>query len=73
MKMASLIIGILLMILSGIGFIVSLLLPAMTNNHVSRGESMIGLIPSAIIFFLAFILTVVSAIFVLKGKKTVPN
>lgn len=29
---------------------------AMTNNHVSRNESMLGLIPAAIVFFLAFVL-----------------
>ena len=71
MKIASLIIGILLMVLSGIGFIVCLLLPAITNNHVSRGESMLGLIPSVIIFFIAFVITIVSAVFVLKAKKKV--
>lgn len=70
MKLASLIIGILLMILSGIAFIVCLLLPAMTNNRVSFDESMLGLIPSVVVFVLAFVLTVVSAIFSFKGKKT---
>ena len=69
MKIASLIIGIVLIVLAGIAFIVCLLLPAMTNNHVSRGESMLGLIPAVIVFILAFVLTVVSAIFVLKAKK----
>lgn len=70
MKLASLIIGILLMILSGIAFIVCLLLPAMTDNRVSFEESMLGLIPSVVVFVLAFVLTVVSAIFFFKGKKT---
>ena len=69
MKLAVLIIGILGMVLAGIAFIVCLLLPAMTNNHVSRGESMLGIIPAVIIFLLAFVLTLVSAIFVLKAKK----
>jgi uncharacterized membrane protein len=71
LKMASLIVGILLMILAGIGFVVSLLLPAMTDNHVSFEESMYVLIPSAIVFIFAFLLTVISAFFVLKRKKTV--
>lgn len=43
MKLASLIVGILLMVLAGIAFIVCLLLPAMTNNRVSFEESMLGL------------------------------
>ncbi len=72
MKIAGLVIGIVLMILAGITFVVCLALPAITNNHVSVQESMLGLIPSAIVFFLAFLLTIISAIFVFKGKKTAP-
>jgi len=71
LKIASLIVGILLMILAGIGFVVSLLLPSITDNHVSFAESMFGLIPSAIVFILAFLLTLISAFFVFKRKKTV--
>jgi len=71
LKIASLIVGILLMILAGIGFVVSLLLPSITDNHVSFEESMFGLIPSAIVFILAFLLTLISAFFVFKRKKTV--
>lgn len=71
MKIASLIIGILLMLLAGATIVVCLLLPALTNNQVSFGEAMIGIIPATIIFFLAFILAIVSLIFVLKGKKRV--
>jgi uncharacterized membrane protein len=70
MKIASLVIGIVLMILAGIAFVVCLALPAMTDNRVSFEESILGLIPSAIVFFLAFVLTVVSAIFVFKGRKS---
>lgn len=69
MKIASLIIGILLMILAGIAFVVFLLLPSMTNNRVNFEEALLGLIPAAIVFFLALVLTIVSAIFVFKAKK----
>ena len=69
MKIAALVIGIVLMVVAGIGFVVCLALPAMTDNRVSFDESMLGLIPSAIVFFLAFLWTVVAAIFVFKGKK----
>jgi hypothetical protein len=72
MKIASLVIGIVLMILAGISFVVCLALPAMTNNRVSFEESLLGLIPSAIVLFLAFLLTVISAIFVFKGRKSRP-
>ena len=70
MKIASLIVGIILLVLSGIGFIICLILPGITRN-VSVQESMLVAIPLAILCFLAFVLTVVSAIFVLKAKKTV--
>jgi len=72
MKIAGLIVGILLMILAGIAFIVCLLLPSMTNNRVNFEEALLGLIPAAIIFFLALVLTVVSAIFFFKGRKSAP-
>jgi hypothetical protein len=50
------------------------MLPSLTNNRINFKESMVGLIPSAIIGFLAFILTVISAIFVFKNRKAaVPN
>jgi len=69
MRIASLIVGILLMVLAGIGAIVCLLLPSMTNNRVNFEESLLGLIPAVIVFFLGFLLTVVAAIFVLKARK----
>lgn len=69
MKIAGLIIGILLMVLSGIVFVICLLLPSMTNNRVNFKESLVGLIPSAIIGFLAFILTIIMAMFLMKNKK----
>jgi len=69
MKIAGLIIGILLMVVAVIAFIVCLLLPSLTNNHVSRGEAMLGIIPSIVVFVLAFLITLVSAIVFLKGRK----
>lgn len=69
MKIAGLIIGIVLMILSLIVFVICLLLPSMTHNRVNFGESLVGLIPSAIIGFLAFVLTIIMAISLMKSKK----
>ena len=62
----SLMIGVLLMILSGAVCVVCLLLPAM-NSHVSFEEAMMVFIPSAVLFIVAVLLTIVSA---LKAKKT---
>ncbi len=73
MKIAGLVIGILLMLLSLIVFVICLALPSMTNNRVNFGESLVGLIPSAIIGFLAFILTVISAIMFFRSKKSPEN
>lgn len=73
MKIAGLIIGIVLMILSFIVFVICLMLPSMTHNRINFEESLIGLIPSVIIGFLAFIITVISAIALIKSKKQNSN
>ena len=70
MKIASLIIGIALMILSGVGIVICLLAPAMTSGRASFEESMMVAIPLAGLFFVALAGTIVSAIFVLKARKT---
>lgn len=71
MKIASLIIGILLMILGGIGGIVCLLLPSLTNNRIKFDEALLGLIPAVLVFFLGLVITVAAAIFVIKARKTI--
>ena len=52
MKLASLIVGIVLVLLSGIGIVVCLILPGVTRN-VSIQESMLVAIPLAVLFFVA--------------------
>lgn len=68
MKTAGLITGIILMLLSGIGFVICLILPGVSRN-VSVQESMLVAIPLAVLCFLSFILTVISAIFVIKARN----
>jgi hypothetical protein len=68
MRIAGLIIGILGMIVAGIAMIICLLLPSM-NSHISFDEALIGVAVAAFIFFLAFVITVVFAIFVWKARK----
>jgi len=63
--------GILGMVLSGIGLIVSIMLPTLTDNHVSSDEALIGIIPSVILFCLSFVIAVVGLILVLTAKKPV--
>jgi len=69
MKIASLIVGIIFMVLSGIGVVICLILPGVSRN-VSIQESMLVAIPLAGLFFVAFVGTIVAAIFVLKARKT---
>jgi hypothetical protein len=59
-------VGIALMLLSGIVILICLLLPSM-NSHVSFEEPMMVLNPTAGLFLLASLLTFVSAI---KGRKS---
>ena len=61
--------GILGMVLSGIGFIVSMMLPALTENHVSQDEALIGIIPSVLIFVISIVIAVVGLILVLTARK----
>lgn len=71
MKIASLIVGIGLMVLSAVGIVICLLAPAMTNGRASFEESMTVAIPLAGLFFVALVGTIVAAVFVLKTKKAV--
>ena len=64
-------IGILGMILSSIGLTISLLLPVLTDNHVDYSEALIGIIPSILIFGVSFLITVISAIMLIKGRRKV--
>lgn len=57
------------MVLAGIGGIVCLLLPSLTNNRVDSNEALLGLIPAVFIFFLGLLITIVAAIFVIKARK----
>jgi hypothetical protein len=65
MKKGSMV-GAVLMVLSGLVCFICLLLPSLTNGHASFEECMAVFIPSAILFAVAALLTVVS---VLRAKK----
>jgi hypothetical protein len=58
------------MVLAGIGGIVCLLLPSMTNNRISFDEAILGLIPAVIVFFLGLVITIAAAFLVMKARKT---
>jgi len=73
MKIVGLIVGILLMLLSFVVFVICLMLPSMTHNRINFKESLVGLIPSIVIGFPAFVVTVVSAIALLRKKGQMPQ
>jgi hypothetical protein len=71
MKKAGLIIGILLMVLGGIGGIICLLLPSLTNNRINFNEAILGFIPAVIVFVFGLIVAGISGLLLLKAKKVV--
>lgn len=70
MKLTGLIVGLVLMLLSFIVLVVCLMLPSMTHNRVNFGEALVGIVPSIVIGFIAFVVTVVSAVSLIKTKKS---
>jgi len=69
-----LILGILGILLGGSIFVISLLLPIITDGRTSWDEAMIGIIPGALILSLSFLLAIAGVIVILmRRKKTVPS
>ena len=69
MKVAGLVIGILLTVVSGIAAIVCLMLPSMTNNRVNFKESLVGLVPAITIGIISLIVTLIFGVLLIMGKK----
>jgi hypothetical protein len=69
MKIAGLISGILLTVLSVIALAIFLVLPSMTNNRVNMKEAMVGILPALFFIFIGLVITTISAFILLKGKK----
>jgi len=69
MRIAGLIVTTLLMLGSGVGFVICLILPGVTRN-VSVQEAMIVAIPLAILCFISFLGVVLTAILVWRNRKS---
>ncbi len=65
----ALILGIIGTIIGGAVFLVSVMLPPMTNGRTSWEEAMFGIIPGLILLFFSLILAVVGLVITLKKKK----
>jgi hypothetical protein len=74
MGKVALILGILGILLGGSIFVISLLLPVITDGRTSWDEAMIGIIPGALILSLSFLLAIAGVIvMVVRRKKTVTS
>ena len=66
-----LILGILGLLLGGGVFLVSMLLPIVTDGRTSWEEALLGIIPGALVLSGSFILSIVGLFLVLRRRKTV--
>ncbi|MGB9178734.1 MAG: hypothetical protein WCB68_05745 [Pyrinomonadaceae bacterium] len=69
MSKVALILGIVGMLLGGAVFLVSMLLPPLTDGRTSWEEAMWGIIPGALLVSGSFIVALVGLIFTLKKRK----
>jgi hypothetical protein len=69
MGKVALILGILGILLGGAIFVISLLLPVITDGRTSWDEAMIGIIPGALILVFSFLLAIAGVIFILIRRK----
>ncbi|MGH9968140.1 MAG: hypothetical protein ACREBG_09965 [Pyrinomonadaceae bacterium] len=65
----ALILGIIGMLLGGAIFLISVLLPSLTDGRTSWEEAMLGIIPGALILMGSFVLAVVGLILILVRRK----
>jgi ABC-type antimicrobial peptide transport system permease subunit len=69
MGKVALILGILGILLGGAIFVISLLLPVITDGRTSWDEAMIGIIPGALILSFSFIIAIAGVIVILIRRK----
>ncbi len=69
MGKVALILGILGMLLGGGIFLVSVLLPPLTDGRTSWDEAMLGIIPGALLVMVSTIVTVVGVSMILMRRK----
>jgi hypothetical protein len=65
----ALILGIVGVVLGGGVFLVSVLLPPLTNGRTSWEEAMLGIIPGALILMVSFVVAIVGVILLIMKRK----
>lgn len=68
-KTILLVLGILGMVLSSIVFLICLMIPSMTDNRVNFEESLVGVVPSVIVFLISFLMTAIGGFLLIKTKR----
>ena len=69
MAKVALILGIIGMVLGGGVFLVSVLLPPLTNGRTSWEEAMFGIIPGALVLMGSSVLAIVGVVLLIMKKK----
>lgn len=71
MGKVALILGVVGMLLGGGVFLVSLLLPALTNGRTSWDEALFGIIPGALVLMVSSVIAIIGVVLlIMKRKKT---
>jgi hypothetical protein len=72
MAKIALILGIVGIVLGGGVFLVSVLLPPLTNGRTSWEEAMFGIIPGALILMGSFVVAIVGVVLLIMKRKKTP-
>ena len=72
MAKVALIVGVVGIVLGGGVFLVSVLLPPLTNGRTSWEEAMFGIIPGALILMVSFVVAIVGVVLLITKKKKTP-
>lgn len=67
--LGALILGIIGMVLGGGTFLVSVLLPPLTDGRTSWDEAMLGIIPGAVLLALSFIVALVGLVLMIMNRR----
>lgn len=69
MAKVALILGIIGMVIGGGVFLVSVLLPPLTNGRTSWEEAMLGIIPGALVLMASSVLAIVGVVLLIMKRK----
>jgi uncharacterized membrane protein YhiD involved in acid resistance len=73
LPLVALVLGIIGMVIGGCVFLVSILLPSLTNGRTGWDEAMLGIIPGALLLGLSAILAVVGLVVMIMKRRNNPK